>query len=117
MVSESSIPRKQRKRHFNAPLHIKQNKVSAPVSKELKETTGKKTMRVKKDYQVEILRGSNKGKKGKVLRVVLKPCKIYIEGINTNKADGKEALIPIDPSNVRIIKVGSTKTPTSEKKV
>jgi ribosomal protein uL24 len=109
----TSIPRKQRKRHFNAPLHIKQNKVSAHVSKDLRTTTGKKTMRVKKDYQVEVVRGEHKGKKGKVLRVILKPCKIYVEGVVKNKADGKEAQIPIDPSNVIIIKVGST----SEKKV
>lgn len=109
----TSIPKKQRKMHFNAPLHIKQNKVSAHVSKDLKETTGKKTMRVKKDYQVQVMRGEHKGKKGKVLRVILKHSKIYVEGVTTNKADGKEAQIPIDPSNVMIIKVGST----SEKKV
>lgn len=115
MVSKSSIPKKQRKRHFNAPLHIKQNKVSAPVSKELKSTTGKKTMRVKKDYTVEILRGEHRGKKGKVLRVILKPCKIHVEGVVKNKADGKEAQIPIEPSNVRIIKIGSA--PAQDKKV
>jgi large subunit ribosomal protein L24 len=116
----TSIPRKQRKNHFNAPLHIKQNKVCASVSNDLKATTGKKTMRVKKNYQVEVLRGENKGKKGKVTRVILKTCKIYIDGVTTNKADGKEANIPLDPSNVRIIKVDSKKTEptsTSENKV
>ncbi len=112
----TSIPRKQRKRHFNAPLHIKQNKVSAPVSKDLRETTGKRTMRVKKDYLVKLMRGNNKGKEGKVTRVVLKPGKIYVEGVTTNKADGTEIQIPVDPSNVMIIKVGSSKKSTDENK-
>lgn len=105
----TSIPRKQRKLHFNAPLHIKQNKVSAHVSKDLKSVTGKRTMRVKKGYTVKILRGESKGKEGVVTRVVLKHFKIYIEGVMARKVDGKEIQIPIDPSNVLIMKINTDK--------
>ncbi|MDO4841261.1 MAG: 50S ribosomal protein L24 [Phoenicibacter congonensis] len=42
-----------------------------------------KTLPIKSDDQVEVLAGKDKGKKGKVLRVIPAQNKVVVEGINT----------------------------------
>ncbi|MEB3859893.1 MAG: 50S ribosomal protein L24 [Desulfurococcales archaeon] len=101
----SRQPRKQRKAYFNAPLHVRQKLVSAPVSRELREKYGVKTLPVRKGDKVRVLRGDFKGHEGRVVRVDLKRVRVYIDGLTIKKADGTPVFRPIHPSNLLIIEL------------
>jgi large subunit ribosomal protein L24 len=98
-----TLKRKQRKKMFTLPLHKRKHLLHAHLSKELRQSLKKRSLTVKKGYTVKILRGSHKGKQGKVLKVSYKKLRIYVEGIAKQNARGVEKLIPIHPSNVMII--------------
>jgi len=95
-------PRKQRKRLFNAPAHIRHKLMAAPLSKELAASRGAKTLPVRKGDTVRIQRGDNKGFEGKISRVDLKAYRIYIEGLTREKVDGTNIFIAVHPSKVQI---------------
>ncbi len=70
--------------------------------------------KIKKNDQVLVITGKDKGKKGKVLKVVKKIRKALVEGINLKKkrvkpktSDKKgqtiETVFPIDLSNIKFI--------------
>ena len=101
----STQPRKQRKYRYNAPLHLKHRMLSAHLSKELRKDYGKRSLPVRKEDEVVIIRGSHKGAKGKVTKVSLDKSKIYIENIKRKKVSGQEVEIAFDPSNVVITKL------------
>ena len=50
----SSSRRKQRKRHFNAPSHIRRKKMSSPLSKELRQKYNVRNMPIRKDDEVQV---------------------------------------------------------------
>ncbi len=102
----SSQPRKVRKRMiYQAPLHVKAKQLVAPLSKELQKELGIKRLRVRKGDTVLIVRGSYKGIEGRVVRVSVKKCRIYVEGATRTKSDGTEIYVPIHPSKVVITKL------------
>jgi large subunit ribosomal protein L24 len=95
-------PGKQRKKHFNAPAHIRHKSMAAPLSSELVSSKGAKTLPVRKGDTVRIMRGDNKGFEGKVSRVDLKAYRIYLEGLTREKVDGTNIFLAIHPSKVQI---------------
>ncbi len=99
----SSKPRKQRKALYSAPLHRRQKMVSAHLSKELREKFGRRSLPVRKGDEVAVVRGSFRGKTGKVERVELKKLRVFVEGLVRRKSDGSEVKVPIHPSNLVII--------------
>jgi len=98
----SSQTRKQRKYVYNAPLHTRQKFVHVHLSKELRVKHGARAMQLKVGDRIKVLRGTQKGKTGKVARVDLKQVRVYIEGIETIKKDGSKAQYPVSPSNLMI---------------
>jgi len=94
--------RKQRKMHFNAPLHKKQKLMSAPLSAELREKYGIRNLPVIKGDKIRVLRGDYIFSEGKVMRVDLKNSRIFVEKVTREKTDGTEVNIPFHPSNVEI---------------
>ncbi len=98
----SSKPRKQRKAHFNAPLHVRHKKMSAPLSKDLRDKYKRRSFPVRTGDTVRVVRGDFKGIEGKVTRVDSKKYKVYIDKVKRRKVNGEEVLIPIHPSNVII---------------
>jgi large subunit ribosomal protein L26e len=50
----SSSARKSRKRHFNAPSHIRRKIMSSPVSKDLQTKHGIKAIPIRKDDEVTV---------------------------------------------------------------
>jgi len=106
MELKSTQPRKQRKKFFNLPLHLKWHLLNAPLSPELQKDLGIKRLPVRKGDVVRIMRGDWKGHEGKVTEVDLKRVRMYIEGVTVKKADGTEAFYPIHPSKVMIVKLG-----------
>ncbi len=101
----SKQPRKQRFHLFNAPYHVRQKFMTAPLSPELREKMGIRRLPVRKGDTVRIMRGDWKGHEGKVVRVSLKKMRIYVEGVTMKRADGTPRYYPIHPSNVMIVKL------------
>jgi large subunit ribosomal protein L24 len=99
----SKQPRKQRKYVYNAPLHLKSKFLSANLSKELRKKYLVRSMPLRKDDEVIVMRGKFAKKKGKVLKVYLKKTKITVEGVNKKKSEGSIVNIPLHPSNVKIV--------------
>ncbi len=95
-------PKKQRKRLFNAPAHIRHKLMAAPLSNELAASRGAKTLPVRKGDTVRVERGDNKGFEGKVSRVDLKHFRIYMEGLTREKVDGTNIFVAVHPSKVQI---------------
>ncbi|KAK6639627.1 60S ribosomal protein L26 [Polyplax serrata] len=98
--------RKNRKRHFTAPSHIRRRIMSAPLSKELRQKYNVKSMPVRKDDEVQVVRGHYKGQQvGKIIQVYRKKFVIYIERIQREKANGATVYVGIHPSKVVIVKL------------
>lgn len=50
----SGSRRKNRKRHFNAPSHIRRKIMSAPLSKELRQKHSVRSIPIRKDDEVQV---------------------------------------------------------------
>merc|ERR1711931_175864 len=102
----SSSRRKNRKRHFQAPSHIRRKIMSAPLSKDLRTKYSVRSMPVRKDDEVIVTRGHYKGQQtGKVTQVYRKKYVIHIERIQREKANGATMPVGIHASNVQIVKL------------
>jgi len=106
MRLKTKQPKKQRKRLFNLPLHLRWRLLSAPLSKELRKDLGLKRLYVRKGDIVKIVRGDWRGHEGKVMDVDLKKGRIFVEGVTIKKADGTDVFYPVHPSKVVIVKLG-----------
>lgn len=100
---KSKKARKQRKFLFTAPLHVRRKIMSVHLSKELREKYGTRNLPARKGDEVQVMRGEFKGKTGKISRTDLKKYKFYIDGIKRKTTTGIERLVPIYPSNLKII--------------
>jgi len=95
-------PRKQRKRLYTAPAHLRHKLMAAPLSPQLTASKSVKTLPVRKGDTVRIMRGDHKGFEGKISRVDLKTYRIYLEGLTREKVDGTAIFLPVHPSKVMI---------------
>jgi len=102
--------RKQRKARAHAPLHRKHRMVSAHLDSALVSEYNVRSLPVRKGDTVKIVRGEQDLKKteSKVAEILLKDCKIIIEGVTVPKADGTQKPRPVDPSDVVITKLDLT---------
>lgn len=103
--SVSSSRRKSRKAHFSAPSSVRRVIMSAPLSKELREKYNVRSIPIRKDDEVEIVRGSNKGSEGKVTSVYRLKYQIHVERVTRDKASGQSVPLGIHPSKVVIKKL------------
>lgn len=103
---KSSVqPRKQRKYLANSPNHLRGKQLAANLDKDLRKKHGMRSLELKKNDEVKIMRGKFKKKQGKVLNVDLKYSRVQVEGIEIKKGDGETTLIWLRPSNLKIIKI------------
>lgn len=120
----SSSRRKARKRHFNAPSHIRRRIMSSPLSKDLRQKYGVRSMPIRKDDEVQVcfdslfysnmfthhiliclkvVRGHFKSPQfGKVVSVYRSKYVVYIERVQREKANGATVNVGIHPSKVMI---------------
>jgi len=84
----SSSRRKSRKAHFAAPSSERRIKMSAPLSKELREKYKVKSLPVRKDDEVQIVRGGLKGRDGKVTSVYRRRWVLHVERITRDRVNG-----------------------------
>ena len=108
MKNESKQPRKQRKRFFNAPKHIKYKQMAAHLTEDLLLKYNVRSIPVRKGDTVKIMRGALKGHVDKVAKVNLKKGMVTIEKATIAKADGTQLPKWIHPSNILITKLDLT---------
>eukprot|EP00741_Cyanophora_paradoxa_P009343 tig00000144_g9051.t1 len=101
----SSSRRKSRKAHFTAPSSARRVIMSAPLSSELRQKYNVRSMPIRKDDEVSVVRGTYKGREGKVVQVYRRKYVIYIERITREKANGATVQVGIHPSKVVINKL------------
>ncbi|XP_066876987.1 large ribosomal subunit protein uL24 isoform X2 [Kogia breviceps] len=100
---------KNRKRHFNAPSHIRRKIMSSPLSKELRQKYNVRSMPIRKDDEVQVVRGHYKGQQiGKVVQVYRKKYVIYIERVQREKANGTTVHVGIHPSKDSALPLSSS---------
>nr|XP_002744914.1 60S ribosomal protein L26-like [Callithrix jacchus] len=97
---------KNRKRHFNAPSHIRRKIMSSPLSKELRQKYNVRSTPNRKDDEVQVVRGHYNGQQiGKVVQVYRKKYVIYIERVQQEKANGTTVHVGIHPSKAVITRL------------
>ncbi len=101
----SAQPRKQRKFLHNAPHHAKNKLMSAHLSDDLRKQHKKRSMPVRENDIVKIMKGNFRGKTGKVTSVSTIKLAAYVEGAEKTKKDGTKTMIPIKASNLLIIEL------------
>ncbi|RUS16607.1 translation protein SH3-like domain-containing protein [Endogone sp. FLAS-F59071] len=101
----SSSRRKSRKAHFSAPSNIRRKILSASLSKELREKHHARSIPIRKDDEVAVVRGTYKGREGKVIQVYRKKWIIHVERVNREKVNGTTVPIGIHPSKVVVTKL------------
>jgi large subunit ribosomal protein L24 len=103
--TRSSQPRKQRLARAHAPHHQARKQIASHLSEELLLKYNRRSATVITGDEVKVLRGDHKGKSGRILEVVVTDRKVVVEGVTNKKADGTEVPLPVDPSNLVIVKL------------
>eukprot|EP00793_Prasinoderma_coloniale_P001183 PRCOL_00006174-RA len=101
----TSSRRKQRKAHFDAPSSERRRRMSTPLSNELKQKYNVRCVPIRKDDEVRVVRGTYKGREGKVVTVYRKKWVIHVERITREKVNGATVSVGLDPSKVEITKI------------
>ena len=120
---KSMKPGKQRKAHFNAPLHEKRKRVAARLQLKDRDERfdGVRTVTVRVGDTVKVVRGdlASGGKRhggkrganplvGTVIRIDSEKGRLYIEGAKASKADNTEEAVPVHSSNVVVVRMDET---------
>jgi len=79
--------------------------MSAPLSRELRTKYTVGAVSVRKDDEVTVVRGTYKGREGKIVQVYRKKWVIHIERITREKVNGATVNVGIDPSKVVVTKL------------
>lgn len=80
--------------------------MSAPLSKELRQKYNVRSMPIRKDDEVQVVRGHYKGQAvGKVIQAYRRKYVVHIERITREKGNGAQVYVGIHPSNVVIVKL------------
>ncbi|GLD99359.1 hypothetical protein PINS_up008078 [Pythium insidiosum] len=101
----SSSRRKSRKAHFGSHSTARRVLMSAPLSKELQKKYNVRSLPIRKDDEVTIVRGSFKNREGRVTTVYRKKFVIHVERVVREKANGATVPVGIDASKVVITKI------------
>ena len=98
-------PGKQRRRIYKSPIHSHKKMLKCRLDEFLREEYGLRSLVVKKGDLVRVMRGQFRDTEGKVVKVDYSAVRVYLESATTTKADGKEAQIPVHPSNLMLVKL------------
>mmetsp|Transcript_23936 Transcript_23936/g.32923 ORF Transcript_23936/g.32923 Transcript_23936/m.32923 type:complete len:146 (+) Transcript_23936:56-493(+) len=101
----SSSRRKSRKAHFTAPSSERRKIMSAALSSELRNKYGVRSVPIRKDDEIQVVRGTFKKRDGKVVQVYRRKWIIHVERITREKVNGATVNVGIDPSKVIITKL------------
>ncbi|TKC48330.1 hypothetical protein EI555_016285 [Monodon monoceros] len=102
----TSDPSEKRKRHFNAPSHIRRKIMSSPVSKELRQRYNVRSMPIRKNDEVHVVQGHYRGQQiAKVVQVYRNKYVIYVERVHWENANSTTVPVGIHPSKVVITRL------------
>eukprot|EP00349_Pseudokeronopsis_sp_Brazil_P000615 CAMPEP_0202955704 /NCGR_PEP_ID=MMETSP1396-20130829/238_1 /ASSEMBLY_ACC=CAM_ASM_000872 /TAXON_ID= /ORGANISM="Pseudokeronopsis sp., Strain Brazil" /LENGTH=111 /DNA_ID=CAMNT_0049672375 /DNA_START=160 /DNA_END=495 /DNA_ORIENTATION=- len=76
--------------------------MSSHLNKDLKSKYEVRSIPVRKGDTVRVMRGTYKGREGKVLTVYRKKWCLHIEKVTKEKVNGQQVQVPIHSSNVLI---------------
>jgi len=105
MFALHSSRRKSRAAHFGAPSSVRRGHMSAPLSKELRDKYNVRSVPIRKEDEVLVVRGTHKGREGKVSSVYRLKYVIHIERLTRDKANGQSLPLGISPSQVVVTKL------------
>ncbi|GAA6056305.1 hypothetical protein JCM3770_006767, partial [Rhodotorula araucariae] len=97
--------RKAHKAHFGAPSSVRRKIMSAPLSKELRAEYNTRSLPIRKDDEVKIVRGTYKGREGRIIQSQRKHFRLFVEGVQRDKGNGATVRIPVHASNVVLTKL------------
>ena len=100
--------RKLRRAHFQAPSHVRRVIMSSRLSQELRAKHNVRSMPVRKDDEVKVVRGKFKGKEGKVTQCYRLKWIIHVDKVTVENARGQTVNVGVHPSNVEITKMKTT---------
>ncbi|CAH6721185.1 60S ribosomal protein L26-B [[Candida] jaroonii] len=101
----SSSRSKARKAYFTSSSIERRRLLSAPLSKELKEQYNIKSLPIRKDDEVLVVRGSKKGSEGKISSVYRLKFAVQVDKVQKEKSNGASVPINLHPSKVVITKL------------
>ncbi|EJU05160.1 ribosomal protein L24 [Dacryopinax primogenitus] len=101
--SVSVSRRKSRAAHFGASSDVRRTIMSASLSKDLRGKLHVRSIPIRKDDEVLVVRGQYKGREGKITQVYRKKFVVHVERIAREKSNGSTAPVGIHPSNCVII--------------
>ncbi|GMH48790.1 hypothetical protein TrRE_jg3116, partial [Triparma retinervis] len=104
-TSVSSSRRKSRKAHFGADSESRRKLMVANLSKELQAKYGVRSMPVRVDDEVTVVRGSFRNREGKIVACPRRKFVIHIERVTREKANGATIQVGINASKVVITKL------------
>ena len=106
MKTKYSRPAQNRRARREAPYHQRKNDFNVHLSSDLREKYGCRSLPVRKDDTVRIMRGKFAGLQKRIAHVSLKKRKIQIEGVKMTKTDGTEIFFWLEPSTVLLTNLG-----------
>mmetsp|Transcript_7236 Transcript_7236/g.14340 ORF Transcript_7236/g.14340 Transcript_7236/m.14340 type:complete len:139 (-) Transcript_7236:106-522(-) len=109
-ANKTSSRRKMRKAHFGATSVERRVRMSGALSKELFMRHHVRSLPLRKDDEVRVLRGKFKGKEGKVVQCYRKKYVVHVERCTTDKNNGQTVHVGIDASNCEITKIKMDKS-------
>lgn len=101
----TSSRRKNRKAHFTAPSSERRVIMSAPLSADLRQKYNVRSIPVRKDDEVQVVRGSFKGREGKIVQVYRRKWVIHVERLTREKVNGTTVNVGVNASKVVITKL------------
>jgi len=104
----------ERKRYHKEKLHKRKNRLHVHLSKDLraKLKVKKRSILVRSGDRVRVMRGPGKGKEAKIADVNTVRRKVYVEGVVSKTAKGRETPTALEPSNLMLLSL----EPTPERK-
>ncbi len=93
---------KQRKYRTNAPMHVKDNFVTANLNDVLRDELETRSLGIRIGDRAKVMRGDDKGAEGIVSNIDRDNSKVYINNLDRQKIDGTLREKPFRPSNLQL---------------
>lgn len=104
-VNVSSSRRKSRKAHFTSDSTERQVLMSANLNKDLQEKYKMRSIPIRAEDEVKVVRGTYKDREGKVVQVYRRKFVIHIERVTRDKPNGASIQVGIHPSKCVVTKL------------
>ncbi|EAU36051.1 60S ribosomal protein L26-2 [Aspergillus terreus NIH2624] len=96
---------KSRKAHFSAPSSERRVRMSATLSKELREKFNVRSIPIRVGDEVVVNRGGLKGREGRVKSVYRRRYVVHIDRVVREKSNGQSVPLGVAASNLVITKL------------